>query len=290
MNEEVKVSIIIPCYNYGKTIDRAVNSVLKQTYQNFEIIIVNDGSTDEKTNKKLANYTKPKTKVIHISNQGPSVARNTAIEAAKGKYILPLDADDEIDPTYLEKAVKILDEDDDVSIVCCDYRGIVDYVLFKRIFKTKIKYKFPECILYMANYMFLVTSFFRKADWEKVGGFNPNMVHGSEDHNFWLAIMKLGGKVYHIPEILTSYHRKRITKTRYSLMSLEQHKLSYIQTFHNHKQLYLDNIETMLRHTVDLTFDNFHYKPLTKKLIYLLILTYYFIFLFIIFEISKAIL
>ncbi len=290
MNEEVKVSVIIPCYNYGKTIDRAVDSVLKQTYQNFEIIIVNDGSTDEKTNEKLANYNKPKTKVIHIENQGPSVARNTAIEAAKGEYILPLDADDEIDPTYLEKAVKILDEDGNISIVCCDYRGVVDYTLFKRIFKVKINYKFPECLLYMANYMFVVTSFFRKSDWEKVGGFNPNMVHGSEDHNFWISIIKLGGKVYHIPEILTSYHKKPFIKTRYSLMSREQHKLSYIQTFNNHKQLYLDNIETLIRHTVDLTFENFHYKTVTKKLICFIILTYFMIFLFILFEISKVLL
>lgn len=290
MDEQVKVSVVIPCYNYGKTIDRAVDSVLKQTYQNFEIIIVNDGSTDEKTNQKLANYNKPKTKVIHISHQGPSVARNTAIEAAKGEYILPLDADDEIDPTYLEKAVKILDEDDDVSVVCCDYKGVVDYILFKRIFKIKINYNFPGCLLHMTKYLFTVTSFFRKSDWEKVGGFNPNMVHGSEDHNFWISLIKLGGKVHHIPEELFTYHGQRFKKTRSQRVTLEQHKLCYIQKFNNHKQLYLDNIETILRHTVDVTLDRNHYKTFAKKLIYLLALTYFMIFLFVLFEISKAVL
>lgn len=290
MNEEVKVSVIIPCYNYGKTIDRAVDSVLKQTYQNFEIIIVNDGSTDEKTNEKLANYTKPKTKVIHISNQGPSVARNTAIEAAKGKYILPLDADDTIEPTYLEKAVKILDEDENVSIVCCDYRGIVDYVFFKRIFKTKINYKFPECILFREKYLFIVTSFFRKTDWEKVGGFNPNMIYGWEDHDFWQSIIQLKGKVHHIPEVLFNYHGNRFEKSRDSLMSLEQHKLCCIQMFNNHKQLYLDNIETILTHTVDLTFERNRYKTLSKRLIYFTILTYSLIFIIIAFLIFKAVL
>lgn len=286
MSEEIKVSVIIPCYNYGKYIDRAVDSVLKQTYQNFEIIIVNDGSTDEKTNEKLANYTKPKTKVIHTANQGPSVARNTAIEAAQGKYILPLDADDTIEPTYLEKAVKILDEDDDVSIVCCDYQGVIDYILFKRIVKIKTNYKFPECLLFREKYSFIVTTFFRKTDWEKVGGFNPDMIYGWEDHDFWQSIIQLGGKVHHIPEILFSYHGNRFEKSRDSRMSLENHKDCYVQMFNNHKQLYLDNMEMFLRHSVYLTFAHRSSQTFAKRLIYFIILTYFMIFLFLIFKVA----
>ena len=90
----MKVSVIIPCYNQGQYIEEAVKSVLAQTYQNFEIIIVNDGSTDEFTNKLLSDYDKQKTKVLHTDNQGLASARNNGIKVAKGKYILPLDADE----------------------------------------------------------------------------------------------------------------------------------------------------------------------------------------------------
>ncbi len=77
-----KVSAVIPCYNHGQYIDEAVDSILKQTYQDVEIIVINDGSTDQFTIEKLRVYCKPKTRVIHTENRGPSAARNTGIAAA----------------------------------------------------------------------------------------------------------------------------------------------------------------------------------------------------------------
>ena len=115
-----KVSVIIPCYNQGQYLDEAVDSVINQTFKDFEIIIINDGSTDQFTIKKLKNYTKPKCCVIHSDNQGPSIARNIAIKRSTGEYILPLDADDRIGPNYLEEAVKILDNHNKIGIVYCD--------------------------------------------------------------------------------------------------------------------------------------------------------------------------
>lgn len=288
MNQEVKVSVVIPCYNYGEYIDRAVDSVLKQTYQNFEIIIVNDGSTDEKTNKKLANYDKPKTKVIQASHQGPSTARNTAIEAAKGEYILPLDTDDTIDPTYLEKAVKILDENEKVSIVYCNWKTITGFCGIKRIRFCRSNYKFPECLLFRTNHIFTVTSFFRKADWEKVGGFNPNMKKGLEDYNFWLSIIELGGEIYHLDEFLFNYYRN--PKARDGSMTIEEQQNSYAQIFENHKKMYLDHSEIILKHSVELTLKNMKYQMLNKRLIFLLLVTYGSLFLILLVIIFKAVL
>ena len=121
-----KVSVVIPCYNHGQYIDEAVNSILKQTYQDFEIIIVNDGSTDPLTIEKLRAYHKPKTTVIHTENGGPSAARNTGIRTAIGEYILTLDADDWFEATFLAKAVAILDGKPEVGIVTCgiQYFGV----------------------------------------------------------------------------------------------------------------------------------------------------------------------
>ena len=112
-----KVSVVIPCYNYGEYIDEAVDSVLAQTYDDFEIIIVNDGSTDAYTNKLLDGYDRPKTRVIVTTNNGVATARNIGISAASGQYILPVDPDDRIGNTYLEKAVKILDEHQELGMV-----------------------------------------------------------------------------------------------------------------------------------------------------------------------------
>ncbi len=106
-----KVSIIIPCYNYGQYLDEAVQSVLAQTYQDFEIIIVNDGSTDELTNKLLATYNKPKTTVLSQTNKGLGAARNSGIKVSSGEYIVCLDADDSLHSDFLNKTIPILDAD-----------------------------------------------------------------------------------------------------------------------------------------------------------------------------------
>ena len=111
------VSVIIPCYNQGQFLDEAVDSVLVQSFADFEIIIVNDGSTDDLTNRLLKTYAKEKTRVIATANMGLAAARNNGIAVACGKYILPLDADDRIGTSYLEKAVAILDADSEVGIV-----------------------------------------------------------------------------------------------------------------------------------------------------------------------------
>jgi glycosyltransferase involved in cell wall biosynthesis len=103
------VSVIIPCYNYGHYVEEAIDSVLQQTFQNFEIIVVNDGSTDPVTIEVLKHLKKPKTRVIHQANKGLPEARNEGIRHAKGKYICCLDADDTLEPTYLEKAVALLE-------------------------------------------------------------------------------------------------------------------------------------------------------------------------------------
>ena len=115
-----KVSVIIPCFNQGLYLDEAVESVLAQTFQDFEILVVDDGSTDEATIKMLKDYARPKTRVIHTDNQGLSMARNNGILEARGDYILPLDADDKIGPGYLEEAVRILDQHRDIGIVYCE--------------------------------------------------------------------------------------------------------------------------------------------------------------------------
>lgn len=111
------VSVVVPCYNQGVYLREAVESVLASSYENIEIIVVDDGSTEPATIDVLTGFSMPKTRLIRQENRGPSVARKNAIAEAKGKYILPLDADDKISADLIERSLEVLEQDARVGIV-----------------------------------------------------------------------------------------------------------------------------------------------------------------------------
>lgn len=245
-----RVSVIIPCFNDGTYIGEAVDSVLAQTYQDFEIIIVNDGSTDPRTNDILSNYSRPKTRVIQTTNQGVARARNRAIEEASGEFILPLDADDRIKETYLEKAVKALDTAGNIGIVYC---------LAEFFGGETGPWQLPDFSLegmLLGNLIFC-SALFRRADWLQVGGYNPNMRYGFEDWDLWLSVIELNREVFRIPEILFSYRIKTVSRT--TRMTEDLMLDMRVQLFSNHRQLYLDNIRSLFKPIVgnDLVLQNF---------------------------------
>jgi len=121
-NRAVKVSIVIPCYNQGEFVNEAIQSSLESDYKDYEIIVVNDGSTDVITPKKIRELEKDfrynnRIRFIHQNNMGLAMARNNAIKEAVGEYILPLDADNRITPNYLSRAVYVLENNPDVGVV-----------------------------------------------------------------------------------------------------------------------------------------------------------------------------
>lgn len=234
--EKPMVSVIIPCFNHGQYIDEAVNSVLSQTFQDFEIIIVNDGSIDKYTVNKLKSYNKPKCKVIHIVNKGLSTARNIGIKESSGKYLLPLDADDKIGVKYLEEAVKILDRESEIGIVYCDVEFFGD--------KTG-KWNLPdfsiERILIMN--MIICSALFRKTDYLDTNGFNPNMKYGWEDWDFWLSLVEKGKGVYKLPDVHFFYRIKNNDSMLKDLsLSLERQKYSLKTIYLNHFNFYLNKM------------------------------------------------
>lgn len=116
------VSYIIPYYNAGNTIQETIDSILNQSYPNYDIWIVNDGSTDEKSIEKLKELENlDRVTVLHQENAGPSVARNLAIQRSSAKYILPLDADNTIIDDSLETFVKVAENNDRIDAVHGDF-------------------------------------------------------------------------------------------------------------------------------------------------------------------------
>ena len=114
------VSVVIPCYNQAIYLSEALDSLLQQTYQNWEAIVVNDGSPDDTENVALGYVEKDKRiKYLCEENAGPSSARNMGIKYAKGEFILPLDADDLIKPEYIEIAIDTFDKNPSIKLVYC---------------------------------------------------------------------------------------------------------------------------------------------------------------------------
>jgi glycosyltransferase involved in cell wall biosynthesis len=228
------VSIIIPCYNQGNLIKETLDSVNCQSFTEYEVIVINDGSTDTTTVDILNKLDFPKTKVYHTTNQGLASARNNGIKLAQGELILPLDSDDKIHPTYLEKAVSILKQYPEYRIVYCKAR------LFDK--KQGIwnipDYSFSEML---SRNLIFASAVFYKSDWENAGGYNPNMIYGWEDWDFWLSLIEQGAKPFRLDEVLFYYRIRKGTMAK-SMTKAKQIKMR-AQIFRNHQKLYNDNIE-----------------------------------------------
>jgi len=197
------LSVVIPCFNQGQYILDAISSVEACQAPVYEIVIVNDGSTDLITNNVMK-YLKDKHYwVIDQENQGLACARNIGISKASGKYILPLDADNKIRPDYILKGIEILDRYPEVGVVYGkanyfgDKHGLWDVPDFDE--KTLTEKLLSD------NYID-ACAVIRREVWEDCGGYDPNMpVNGNEDWDLWLSALENGWKFYHVSEVLFDY-------------------------------------------------------------------------------------
>lgn len=242
------VSVIIPCYNCEKYVLETVQSVLYSDYSPIEIILINDGSTDNtlKIITQLAELN-PTISVYNIENSGPSKARNIAISKAKGDYILPLDGDDKIDSQYISKAIKILSTDSSIKVVYCnaEYFG-----------EKKGSWNLPEFNLkrLALNNMIFVSAMFRKSDWEEISGFDEKMIYGIEDWDFWISMLKNGGNVFKI-DFTGFYYRITNQSRTNKLFKDGKLDLMHQYLFNKHKDFFLSYLTNPLNliHQLEIT-------------------------------------
>ena len=234
-----KVSIIIPCYNQAKFLVETINSVLNQTYDNIEIVIVDDCSTDN--SKDIINDYLLKYKNIKFyqnkTNKGVIYSRNFAIENCEGEYILPLDGDDLIEPTYIQKAVEILNKNKNIGIVYCkaDFIGAKNGLWNLPLYDKK-NIIYENCIFNSA--------LFRKTDFIKAGKYKPEMEKfGSEDWDLWLSIIELGCEVYRIDEVLFHYRKHNLSSRTQNCYIKNQNDAIDMLKFRimNHPKLFVES-------------------------------------------------
>ncbi|MBW4608850.1 MAG: glycosyltransferase [Hassallia sp. WJT32-NPBG1] len=183
-----KVSVIIPAYNALAYLAETVDSVFKQTFSDWELLIVDDGSSDG-TAAWARQITDSRVRLICQKNQGSSVARNTGITAAKGEYIALLDADDLWEPTKLEKQVRFLEENPSIGLVdtwtiLINQKGkstgrIIVSSAEGDVWKQLVQFK-PVCCCDS-------TPLIRRSCFDNVGLFNPDLPY-LEDLDMWIRL------------------------------------------------------------------------------------------------------
>lgn len=205
------ISVIIPCYNVGKYLPECLDSVLRQSFTDFEVICVNDGSTDNTADvlKQYALMDK-RIRVLTNENRGVVFSRNWAIAEAYGEYVFPLDADDIIDDSCLEKSYRAISSGKGDIISC-------RVTLFGES-QGEMFLKEPSVINIAASNCLVNAALFRKSDFIKCGGYDENFSAGLEDYDLWLnMILRHKLKAYRIPEILFFYRIKTPDESRNSL-------------------------------------------------------------------------
>ena len=230
-----KVSLVTPVFNTEPSfLEEAGASALAQTHPDIELVIVDDGSTKRDTLALLERLKSDgRITVLHQVNSGPSVARNTGIAAATGEYILPLDADDIIEPTYVQLAYEALEKNPQLGIVYCR----ADFIGAQSGPWELPDYSYPEILL--GNCIFC-TALFRKSDWEKVGGYKTVMRLGWEDYEFFLSLIERGLGVYCIPQVLFHYRKHGSSRTT-NTESDENTAIMWGDIRRHHKALFFKN-------------------------------------------------
>jgi glycosyltransferase involved in cell wall biosynthesis len=212
-------------------IQKAVDSAKIQSWPNKEIIIVDDGS-DSRTKKVLNDLKLYVDNLITQENLGVSVARNKGIEASRGEYILVLDSDDYFEPEFCKKAINVISQNHNVKIVTC----------YSKWFDEKHSQIFKPVGGDIRNFLMhnsaMGSALFRKADWERVGGYDNSMQLGYEDWEFYIRLLKEGGHAHVIPKILFNYRNKNNSRNKRA--NLARFKI-YEYIFNKHQDLYKAN-------------------------------------------------
>jgi GT2 family glycosyltransferase len=261
-----RVSIVMPVFNAGRWLPQALDSVAAQTYRDHELVVVDDGSTEKRTTALLAEAVRrPGVNVHRTENRGPAAARNLGVERARGAYILPLDADDYLAATFLEKTVPLLDAEPELGIVHT-WVGLVGG--HHGTWRTG-GFSVPELLVRCTVH---VTALYRRQVWVDVGGYDPRFVESCEDWDFWLGAAARGWRARCVPEVLAFYRRSPTSRERHARAPGVNGRLMRALVA-KHRTLYEMNLEDVMaqmyeeRAAVSSSLERVYHNPAVRALI-----------------------
>jgi glycosyltransferase involved in cell wall biosynthesis len=222
----------MPFYNQSEFIAVTIDSVKKQHFTDYEIIIINDGSTEKGAVEFLNKFADHHTTVLHIANSGVSAARNYAIKHSNGEYILPLDADDCIDELFLYETVAVLDKMPEVEAVRTGvkYFGVLNHEEILPVYSRR---------RHLLQNLFFNTTLFRKSSFLNAGGYDEQFLIGWEDWDFFLRLVERESQVYTIERPYFFYRIKESSRNA----DLQEEKKQNAE-----QQLYKKYLESYLQY------------------------------------------
>jgi len=196
-----KVSVLMPAYNAEKYIAEAIDSILNQTFSDFEFIIINDGSTDNTADivKKYAARDNRIKFINNKKNQGVSTIRNILLDKASGEYLIYQDSDDVSISNRIETQVAFMDMHPNISISCAGILSHPDLQIITCQSQPKI------LDFYVANHVSNPSVIMRRADIVNAGLHYNTQYSTAEDYAFWVDALKHNLKIYNIPDVLVKY-------------------------------------------------------------------------------------
>jgi len=208
---EVLVSVIVPCYNQGRFVGEALESVFGQTYARVEVILVDDGSTDDLEAALKPFAGRRSLRVIRQENRGLTAARNRGLAEAQGSLLQFLDADDWLDPEKLARQIAVLAANPEVGLVYSDY-----YLVYNNVDLCERDTVADRCddpfnpdlfLTWWIQGVFPPCAALVRTEWiQRVGGFNTQL-QAYEDYEFWLRLSAHGCQVRYLPDRLAYYRQ-----------------------------------------------------------------------------------
>jgi glycosyltransferase involved in cell wall biosynthesis len=217
------ISIIIPCYNSEATLQATLESVLSQDFQDWEAIIINDGSID-KTEEIALRWIKKDKRFRYFGkqNEGLGKTRNYGISRSNGSYILPLDSDNQLKKDFVSSAITVFEKDSSTGVVY----GDAEYFGEKTGLWKVDEFDFTKMLVH--NYID-ACAIYKKILFEEVGGYDENMPYqGHEDWDFWVSLGQLNVKFYHLNKITFKYFVSKNSMIRSFTNKMHQQNSDYI--------------------------------------------------------------
>jgi glycosyltransferase involved in cell wall biosynthesis len=228
-------------------------------------VVVDDGSTDPRTVAALDEAAELTGVTLHRqANGGPAAARNAGIARARAAYILPLDADDWLAPTFLERTVPVLDADPAVGVVHTWVRLAGRHHGVWRTGEFSLPALLARCTIH-------VSSLFRRALWESCGGYDPRFVHTAEDWDLWVSAAARGWEGRCVPEVLAYYHRNGGREAAARAPGIADEVMRTLVT--KHRALYERHVDValggMYEHlmAVSRTLERIYHHPLARLVV-----------------------
>jgi len=252
------VSVLMPAYNQAEYIKEALDSLLKQTYRNWEVAVVDDGSPDN-VREIVEGYSRKDSRIrfYHTDNYGLSHARNYAASKTSGELIIPLDADDIFHQDYIKECVKVFLQNPETSVVYGQWE------FFGASNKTPALNWKGYISLLVSNAIYC-SGMYRRAAFEQAGGYDEKIPYGYEDWEMWIRMLNSDSIVIQIPRPLFRYRIKKQSMS--TICNKEEHlKLTREYIFNRHRDKYLSYFPDFISIIQELDYKRYRVEKWKKR-------------------------